>query len=424
VTTGHLQAISTPPGWRWRRLDRVSTRRQETGAPELQPLSVFLNAGVVPRSEREDNYNRLGDDLSKYLVVRSGDVVFNKLRTWQGGFGLSRYVGIVSPAYFVISPSEQLVPSFLHHLLLSLPYLAELKRRSKWMPPSQFDISWDDLRTLPVLLPPELKQRAIASFLDRKTAAIDFLIAKKERLIELLQEKRRALITQVVTTGLDPRVPMKDSGIDWLGKIPTHWDVLPLKRRWVIHDCKHRTVPFLEEGIPLASIGEVQGLDVDLSEAKRTTRAEFFRLIEGGRRPRVGDIIYSRNATVGEAAFVATSDEFCMGQDVCLIRSDRQNQRFLVFQLRCPAVMAQVDALMVGATFKRINISQIAELLICVPPTDEQDRIATFCDSVHSLSRRATDSLSNQIRAIQEYRQGLISAAVTGKIEIPLGEVA
>jgi type I restriction enzyme S subunit len=174
----------------------------------------------------------------------------------------------------------------------------------------------------------------------------------------------------------------------------------------------------------LASIGEVQGLEVDLSEAKRTIRAEFLELIEGGRRPRVGDIIYSRNATVGEAAFVATSEEFCMGQDVCLIRSERQNQRYLVFQLRSPSVMAQLDAMMVGATFKRINISQISELLICVPPPEEQDRIAGFCADVYSRSRNVVSTLLCQIAAIREYRQALISAAVTGKIDIPAEEAA
>src|SRR5690606_24552908 len=112
--------------------------------------SVYLDAGVVPRSTRDDNHNRLGADLSSYLVVEPGDIVFNKLRTWQGGLGMSRFRGIVSPAYFVCRPIRQFEPRFLHYLLRSAPYLAEFTRISKFMPPSQFDILWDDLRLVPI----------------------------------------------------------------------------------------------------------------------------------------------------------------------------------------------------------------------------------------------------------------------------------
>jgi type I restriction enzyme S subunit len=268
------------------------------------------------------------------------------------------------------------------------------------------------------------QQRAIAAFLDRKTAAIDALIAKKERLIELLQEKRQALITQAVTKGLDPNVPMKVSGIEWLGKIPAHWHLLPMKRRWQVIDCKHRSVPFVDEGVPVASIGEVHGFEIDLSGAKRTTRVEYLQLIDGGRRPQIGDVIYSRNATVGEAAYVASPEPFAMGQDVSLIRSRDQNQRFLVYVLRSPVVLRQIDAAMVGATFKRINVSDIAGLLVPCPPPVEQERIAGYCDRANARLGGILDATTRHLMLLREYRQALISAAVTGKIEIPAEEAA
>ncbi len=153
-------------GWLRSRLDRVLVRSKEAGQPDWQPLSVFLADGVVPRAGREDNHNRLGADLSNYLLVRPGDIVFNKLRTWQGGLGRSSFQGIVSPAYFVCRPSAEVDTRYLHYLLRSSSYLAELTRLSKFMPPSQFDIAWEDLRTLPVLIPPSPQQRAIADYLD------------------------------------------------------------------------------------------------------------------------------------------------------------------------------------------------------------------------------------------------------------------
>ena len=184
--TSVLDAIGLPPGWEFVPFGRLVERSREAGRPDLPPLSVFLDEGVVPRTTREDNFNRLGSDMAKYLVVRPGDVVFNKLRTWQGGLGFSRYEGLVSPAYFVCRPSTRAEPRFLHYLLRSAPYLAELTRVSKFMPPSQFDILWDDLSVVPISTPEIDIQREIADYLDAETARIDALISKKRRMLELL----------------------------------------------------------------------------------------------------------------------------------------------------------------------------------------------------------------------------------------------
>ena len=243
-------------------------------------------------------------------------------------------------------------------------------------------------------------------------------MAKRERLIELLQEKRTALITRAVTRGLDPNVPMKDSGVEWLGEIPAHWEVGALARWWQVIDCKHRTVPFLDDGIALASIGEVKGLEVDLSTANRTSVDEYRQMITGGREPHAGDIIYSRNATVGAAALVTTKEQFCMGQDVSLIRSVDQNQGFLGFLLRSPVVMGQLDSLMVGSTFNRINVSRIERFAVCVPPINEQRSIAEFCHREHESTEALVLKVRTAIDRLRELRTALISAAVTGKIDV------
>lgn len=269
--------------------------------------------------------------------------------------------------------------------------------------------------------PPLPEQEAIAAWLDERTRRIDELVAAKRRLIDLLAEQRTALITHAVTKGLNAHAPMKPSGIDWLGDVPRHWEVAPLRRKWRVIDCKHRTVPFLDEGIPLASIGQVQRIDIDLSTAKKTSEEEYALLIDGERRPRRGDIIYSRNATVGEAAFVNTDEIFCMGQDVCMIRSRDQDQRYLVHQLRSPVVMSQLDQMMVGATFKRINIADVKGLIVACPPPAQQRDIAAYIDQTFY----GTGGINGVIAAAEaaiarltEYRQVLISAAVTGKINV------
>ena len=262
------------------------------------------------------------------------------------------------------------------------------------------------------------EQRAIADFLDRETAKIDALVAKKERLIELLQEKRTALITRAVTRGLDPNVPMKDSGVEWLGEIPKHWEAGALSRWWTVLDCKHRTVPFLDEGIAVASIGEVHGLKVDLSDANRTSVETYEKMIKGGREPRIGDIIYSRNATVGEAAIVDNDVPFCMGQDVSLIRSVSEQPLFLLHTLRSRVMLAQLETLMVGSTFKRINVGQIKKLFVVVPPRSEQEDIAHYAAEVYGATSSLIGRVREAIDILNEFRTALISAAVTGKIDV------
>ena len=277
--------------------------------------------------------------------------------------------------------------------------------------------SFDVLKTR-FALPPSSEQRAIAAFLDRETGRIDTLIEKKGRQIELLQEKRAALISHAVTRGLNRDVKMKDSRVEWIGKIPEHWTLLPMKRNWQVTDCKHKTVSFIDNGIPVASIGEVKTIDVNLVNAKMTTYEEYEELIGGGRKPKRGDIIYSRNATVGAAAFVNNDVDFCMGQDVCLISSKINNQRFLIHQLLSPVVINQLESLYVGATFKRINVDQIKNFLIVCPSPKEQEVIASYCDKISQRAEILSTKIRQSLSKLREYRTALISAAVTGKIDV------
>ena len=356
--------------------------------------------------------------MSKYLVVHPGDLVFNKLRTWQGGFGRSDHEGIVSPAYYVCRPTSDVDTGFLRYLLKSKPGLAELTRVSKWMPPAQFDILWEDLRNLKVPVPPLPTQGKIAGFLDRETERIDALIDKKRRLIDLLEEKRTATITHAVTKGLDPTAQMKPSNIPWLGDIPEHWEAEELKRWWTVTDCLHRTATYVDDGVPLVGTVQVKPGRLSLKGAKMTTETEYTDLAAGPRLPTRGDIIYSRNASLGSAAYVDIDDRFTMGQDVCLIRSTDEDQLYLSYFLASRFAAQQVDAAVVGATFKRINVEQIKNFTVTRPPLDEQVAIARYLDRQTQLMDRATRMLTTQLALLGEYREALITAAVTGEIDV------
>lgn len=394
-----IRELSKPHEWRLTPLGRLTVRTQIRERPDLEPLSVFLDEGVVPRSYRDDNHNRLGDDLNKYLVVTPGDIVFNKLRTWQGGLGMSSHTGIVSPAYFVCRPLEDVNPRFLHYLLRSSVYLQELTRISKWMPPSQFDISWDQLRQLPILLPCMKLQHDIADYLDTKTIPIDSLISKKRRMIGLVDERWEAWIRCLLGSLSCPS--------------------MPLKRIWRVIDCKHRTPNYVDEGFPVVSPGEIAPGRVDLRRAHRfVDEVDYQDLTAGDRRPKRGDIIYSRNASIGIAAYVDTDEPFCMGQDVCLITSDTMDQVFLMYVLNSIG-LDQLEVQKVGSTFSRANIAQILELKVPVPNRAEQKALARKLDEAASHRSRACRALQQQIDLLRERRQALITAAVTGELDIP-----
>ncbi|UYF96606.1 restriction endonuclease subunit S [Rhodococcus aetherivorans] len=277
------------------------------------------------------------------------------------------------------------------------------------------------MKQITLAVPPRDEQCAIARFLDRETAKIDALIGKQEQLIATLREDRTATITHAVAEGLDPDVKMTTSEFPGLRTVPSGWVLTPLKHVCVVRDCKHVTAEFVDDGFPLASIREVQSRYVDLSEAKETTDTFYNLLIEGGRHPRAGDLIFSRNATVGEVAQVPNgSVPFAMGQDVCLLRPDSQelDSEYAWYVLRSGLVRTQIDLMMIGSTFKRINVEEIRSLVITLPPQPEQQTIVDFLDRRCAKIDALIDKANAVIETMREYRSALIADAVTGKIDV------
>ena len=360
--------------------------------------------------------------------VRHGDTIVSTVRTYLRAIAPIKNPPenlIVSTGFAVVRP-RKVEPAFLAYALRESSFIESVVARSVGVSYPACNAS--EVGGIPIPLPDSAEQRAIAAFLDRETGRVDRLVAKKRELIVRLKEKRTALISRTVTRGLPPDAaraaglpehpPLKPSGIEWLGDIPKHWESAQLRRKAQILDCKHRTVPFIDDGIPLASIREVHGFEVDLTNAKQTSEEEYLALIEGDRRPRLGDIIYSRNATVGDAALVTTSERFCMGQDVCLIRAPKHHSKYLLYLFRSAPLMEQVESLMIGSTFRRINVGQIHAFWICIPPLPEQAAIAAYLDAETAKLDALVGKVEEAVERLQEYRTALITATVTGKIDV------
>ena len=414
--------LAYPDDWKMAPLWAVAPRTRDSGQPHLQPLSVFLGEGVVPRAERTDNHNRLGIDLGKYLHVRPGNLVFNKLRTWQGGLGVSRHEGIVSPAYFVCRPTSHVSPQFLHYLLRSKPYLAELTRLSKWMPPSQFDIAWNELRRLPILLPPMEEQRRIADFLDDHVQQLGGTDRVRAQQQALLAERRAALI-RVAVVGVSEAERWRAVALPWVRFLPQHWDVAKLTRIARLGSghtpSRSRQDWWTDRTIPWITTGEVAQMREDRVESITETREKISELglanSAAELHPR-GTVVLCRTASAGYSAVMgvdmATSQDFATW--TC---GPRLDPYYLLWTLRAMRPYL-LGALAIGSTHKTIYMPDIEALQVPLPPIKEQrSRISDLRVRLTALDQ-AWDALRRQRDLLAERRTALITAAVTGRIDV------
>lgn len=413
-----LDGLVVPFGYELVPLGRLVERSRESGRPDLPPLSVFLDEGVVPRSAREDNFNQLGSDLSKYLVVHQGDLVFNKLRTWQGGLGVSRHNGIVSPAYFVCRPISGVDARFLHHLLRSTVYLAELTRISKFMPPSQFDIHWDDLRSVPILIPKIDMQRAIADYLDIETARIDTLISKKRRLIQLLSERlRRFTLSQMTGEGSKS---FWSPGPHWLGPVPRSWK--PYKIAWHKQTGSGTTPEsgnskYYDDlaGIPWITTSELR--ETNIQGAVQRVTSDAFRKYPALKVFPPGSVLIAMyGATVGRLGVLdvpaATNQACCAIYGVGPL-----DQRFLYWWLW--ANREHLISMAYGAGQPNISQEIVRGLRIPAPEVKEQREIVDRIEREADRVDRSTAKLTHLIELLIERRQALVTALVTGDMSVP-----
>ena len=230
-------AGDTPAHWEIQRLGRLfreSAQRASTATELGYPiLRVSIHYGISDREMSEEEMDRKvtrSDDRSLYKVVEHNDLAYNMMRAWQGGFGAAKVNGLISPAYVVCKPRTSLPSSFFELLLRTPTAVTELKRFSRGITDFRLRLYWDDFKKIEVPVPPKDEQERILAFLDYETAKIDALIEKQQQLIALLGEKRQAVISHAVTKGSNPDAPMRDSGVEWLGEVPEHWDVRAISK--------------------------------------------------------------------------------------------------------------------------------------------------------------------------------------------------
>lgn len=414
-----------PSGWSIQPFRHTFRESSEVNGavPVGKMLSISGYRGIEEKQYEDENRRRTADELETYRVVRPGQLAVNTMWLNYGGLGVSGLTGHVSPAYRAYWISSSFEKRYLHHLMRSGTYIDAYTSRLTGIRPNSLQMSRDNLMAFPIIRPPHEEQVRIANFLDRETAEIDAFIADQEELVGLLAERRAATISHAVTKGLDPTVPMKDSGAVWPDSVPDTWTKCAIRNVFRVLDCKHVTAEFDDDGeYPLVSIREVKGDFVNLANAKRTTKRSFELLIEGGRMPLGDDLIVSRNASVGEVSIVPHGlGAFAMGQDVSLIRdpTGEGRTRYLAYVLKSQLGVDAFQSASIGSTFKRINVDDIKAVTFWMPKTKgEVDEICHHLDEETAEFDAAIADAKEAVLLSRERRAALISAAVTGKIDV------
>jgi len=397
---------------------REVDERSKTGQEEL--LSVSHLTGVTPRSQKNVTMFKAASYVGSKLC-RPGDIVVNTLWAWMAALGVSRYAGIVSPAYGVYRPycADKFNPAYLDYLLRTRAYVAEYTGRSTGIRSSRLRLYPNQFLDIPLLQPPRREQDQIVAYLRAQDAHIARLIKAKRDLITLLTEQKLRIIDHAVTRGLDACVKLKPSGIEWQDHMPEHWVVKPLKR-WV--------------RLNASTLSENAGPDfefryVDIGSVKTGRLTKELERIHFGTAPsrarrilRRGDTIISTVRTYLKAIWYVDedADDLIASTGFAVLTPDNGVEpEYLGYVIQSSAFVNRVTAHAIGIAYPAIAETVLGRFPVAMPPTaSEQRAIVAHIQSESTPLDITIEQALDEIKLIREYRDRLITDAVTGQIDL------
>ncbi len=412
-----------PSTWRIMSPKALFAERNEPSWPDDVHLTPSQTYGVLPQTkymELTGNsvvLNLQGQDNMKH--AEPDDFIIH-LRSFQGGLERSAIRGKVSTAYTVLNPRDGIVSDYYRWLLKSNGYIQELRTTTNQLRDGQ-SIKYRDFAKVSLPVPPVSEQRAIADYLNYETVQIDTLITEQQRLVEMLQERRASLITRTLTEGVAKDVDLVGSRHPLIGKIPKNWEVVPLRYSITFQEGPGiLAVDFRDEGVPLLRVSSVRGAVATL-DGVNYLDPSMVRSKWNHFRVQKGDLLISASASMGTISEVTTDD--VVGAipytGIIKVRPGRMIKEYIRWFFVSGIFLSQVDILKTGSTIQHFGPSHLRKMKVPLPPSDEQRRIAEHLDrEIFQIDSLIVES-ERLIELSKERREALITAAVTGQIDVP-----
>ena len=386
-----------PEYWKLARISYLyDSRNTKVSAADYPALSVTMQ-GIVPQLESAAKTQ----DIDNRKLVLKGDFVINSRSDRRGSCGISELDGSVTLISNVLAPKAgtKLNRSYFSYLFKSVGFADEFYKVGSGIVDDLWSTNWAKMKNIQICIPPFEDQIKIGHFLDRKTSEIDSLTQKTEKSIELLQEYRKSVISEAVTKGLDPNVPMKDSGVEWIGEIPKDWDVARIKS--IVRSVDEESIDVPLHAIMLEDIQSWTGKLISESDPN---------IIESNSRSFIrGDILFSKLRP-----YLAKASG-----ELLVLRSTVLVHKFLFYFLLSFGFIDEINAATYGAKMPRANWNIVGLTFLSFPEKEEQIAIAEYLDAKTVEIDSLIEKKKQLVEKLQEYRKSLISECVTGKVKVP-----
>lgn len=375
------------------------------------------------------NFEKVGfvskDDARSDRKLIFGDICFSNINSLKMIGNCAMYLGeqelYGGMNLLVLRPIQTRYPRYLYWVIRSDGFRKAVESYAK-PAINQASISQSSLAGIGICIPHKEEQTAIATFLDHETAKIDALVAEQEKLINLLQEKRQAVISHAVTKGLNPNVPMKDSGVEWLGQVPAHWEIKNIRHILeAIGDVDHYMPASVDTGVPYLMTGDLKEVlsEVNLDDCKRVSYTDYLELSKRIRSSK-GDVVMARYATIGTLMYVDIDVDFLVSYSCVTLKPDcaKISGLYLFHYMKSVAFLQSVENQINTNTQGNVGVKDLQSIKIAVPPVHEQVKISNFLKNEIIKFDALMTEAHTAITLLKEHRTALISAAVTGQIDV------
>lgn len=418
-----------PDDWNiYRNKNAFTCKKEIVGKKSNSTQLLSLTTGGIKCKDINNAEGKLPESFDTYQYVKKNDVVMClfDLDISAVFSGISHYNGMISPAYKVLSCQERANPLFIHYWF---SYIFDGRKFNHYAKNIRYTLNYDEFAILPIPLPPKETQQKIAAYLDSKCSKIEETIQNQQQVIEKLKAYKQSLITEVVTGKIKIQngkvcgkyEEYKDSGVEWIGKIPSEWKTYKTKfLSKKITDGAHIS-PETDNGIyDFVSTADLKNGYIDFENCLKTSPESYKYFVSTGCKPQKGDVLISKDGTVGKTVIIQDEKDFVIASSLVIIRPDlgKITSEFLNYALLSSLVQETLLLLMHGSGLKRVSVKKNSNLIIFVPRMEEQKSISDYLDKKCTAIDTAIEQKQKLIEKLTEYKKSLIYECVTGKKEI------